>query len=91
MLYSYISNKHANLLVKITDGGVEYMCLDNNATLSVEGDAWDAELHLNGDFVGTIELNELDDVYTVTFTNGTTKIVSCGEDEFEDLALSLLA
>ena len=90
MLYSYISNKHANLLVKITDAGVEYMCLDNNAVLSVEGDGTDAELHLNGAFVGTTETNAEDDTYTVEFKDGTVKTVGCGEDEFEDFALSLL-
>ena len=91
MSYSYISNKHKNLLVKITDAGAEYLCLDNNATLSVEVDAEGAELHLNGVFVGTTETNAEDDTYTVQFEDGTTKIVSCGEDEFETFALSLLA
>lgn len=90
MLHSYISNKHANLLVKTTDGGVEYMCLDNNATLSVEGDATDAEMHLNGEWLGTTERNE-DDTYTVVFGDGTELTVGCGEDEFEAFALSVLA
>jgi len=90
MLHSYISNKHANLLVKTTDGGVEYMCLDNNATLSVEGDAMDAEMHLNGVWLGTTERNE-DDSYTVVFADGKEQIVGCGEDEFETFALSMLA